>query len=151
MFIQDVTGSQQPYIDQVRNDINQICQDLCLRGNFAPNDLRFGLVAFRDHPPQDTTLLTQTFDFSSDPGTFASNLSTFTATGGGDGPEAQGDALDAAFGAKWNDDATRVAVLITDSPPHGIKEDNDGFPDGIGIDPLLVARRMSRAGITLVS
>jgi hypothetical protein len=53
------------------------------------------------------------------------------ATGGGDGPEAQSDALSAAPNVDWKDNATKIVILITDSPQHGIGEDGDGFPSSL--------------------
>ncbi|KAG2121797.1 hypothetical protein BD769DRAFT_1671202 [Suillus cothurnatus] len=151
MFLQDATGSQQPYIDTARNGITQICNTLLSGGKFAPQDLRFGLVAFRDHPPEDQSFIIQEYPFTSDVGSFTSNLGSLRATGGGDGPESQSDALSAAYKADWKDEATKVVILITDSPPHGIGENSDGFPEGcpLQIDPLHVATRMGKAGITL--
>lgn len=151
MFIQDSTGSQQPYINKARDEIDQICSQLLSSGNFAPDKLRFGLVAFRDHPPQDNTFITQPFDFTSSTDSMASNLASLRATGGGDGPEAQSDALADALHASWNDDAAKVAILITDSPPHGIGEPGDQLPEGcpFQIDPQRIATRMASSGITL--
>ncbi|CAE6488568.1 unnamed protein product [Rhizoctonia solani] len=81
----------------------------------------------------------------------ASYLGGLTATGGGDGPEAQADALMEALNSPWKEGATKVVVLITDSPPHGLGELSDGFPGGCpcGYDPLQVAEDMLRTGITL--
>ncbi|KAG1769113.1 hypothetical protein EV702DRAFT_705177 [Suillus placidus] len=151
MFLQDATGSQQPYIDTTRNEITQICNILLSGGNYTPEDVRFGLIAFRDHPPQDYSFIIQEFPFTNDFGSFAANLASLTATGGGGGPESQSDALSAANKADWEDKATKVVVLITDSPPHGIGEDGDSFPQGCShqIDPLRIATRMRKVGITL--
>ncbi|KAG1853082.1 hypothetical protein F4604DRAFT_1933355 [Suillus subluteus] len=63
MFLQDITGSQQPYIDSARSQISQICNTLISGGKFALQDLRFGLIAFRGHPPQDQSFGTQEFPF----------------------------------------------------------------------------------------
>lgn len=68
----------------------------------------------------------------------AANLGSLSATGGGDGPEAQADGLYDALHASWNAKATKVAVLITDAPPHGIGEAGDGFPKGCPLRALLV-------------
>jgi hypothetical protein len=111
------------------------------QGNFAPGGLRFGVVAFRDHPPQDSTFVTKVLTprpgtspeqvaFVVDPGIVANVLNTLPASGGGDGPEASTDALQLCLTADWNDGASRVAILITDAPPHGVEETGDGFPDG---------------------
>ena len=55
------------------------------------------------------------------------------------------------FRQDWRPQATKLAVLITDAPPHGIGEVGDGFPDGSpdGEDPLWLARQMAAMGISL--
>ena len=57
------------------------------------------------------------------------NLNRLSATGGGDGPEAQTAALAAALDMEWVEDAVKMVVLITDAPPHGIGESGDGFTE----------------------
>lgn len=57
------------------------------------------------------------------------NLNSLIASGGGDGPEAQTAALADALNMEWNDNAVKMVVLITDSPPHGIGEAGDGFTE----------------------
>lgn len=128
VFLQDATGSQQPYINAVRKEILDIANQLV---NASSDDLRFSLITFRDHPPQDTSFITQPNAFTSDVKTLQSQLNAVVASGGGDGPEAQCDALDAALNSAWRDDATKTVILITDSPPHGVdSKAHDGFPDG---------------------
>jgi len=78
------------------------------------------------------------------------NLKGLEADGGGDGPEAVTAALADALNMKWREDATKMIVLITDAPPHGIGASGDGFdcsPDQN--DPLDIARQMAERGITL--
>jgi hypothetical protein len=120
----------QVYIDQVRDTIQAMCDQLVATGKWSGGDLRFGLVAFRDHPPQDDTYITLPYPFDSDVAAVKSNLARLKADGGGDGPEAQCDAFASVMEADWKDSATKIAILITDSPPHGIGEDEDGFPKG---------------------
>jgi len=55
------------------------------------------------------------------------NLKSLKASGGGDGPEAQTAALAEALNMDWEENAAKMVVLITDSPPHGIGEHGDGF------------------------
>jgi hypothetical protein len=55
------------------------------------------------------------------------NLKSLKASGGGDGPEAQTAALAEALNMEWEENAAKMVVLITDSPPHGIGENGDGF------------------------
>ncbi|CCU97435.1 unnamed protein product [Malassezia sympodialis ATCC 42132] len=78
-------------------------------------------------------------------------LNGLFAAGGGDGPEAMTAALKAASDLDWRPDAAKMAILITDAPPHGIGEYGDGFPNGSpdGEDPLVLARSMSARGISL--
>ncbi|KIM43735.1 hypothetical protein M413DRAFT_26047 [Hebeloma cylindrosporum] len=118
--------------------------------NITPENIRFGLIAFRDHPPQDKTYVTKNFGFTSKISTMEKNLKSLKASGGGDGPEAQTAALAEALNMKWEENAAKMVVLITDAPPHGIGEDDDGFdssPDQN--DPLEIARQMAEHGITL--
>ena len=53
-----------------------------------------------------------------------------SAQGGGDAPEAVADALHELVKLSWRPDSSRVAVLISDAPPHGIGTGGDGFPNG---------------------
>ncbi|CAE6441654.1 unnamed protein product [Rhizoctonia solani] len=153
MFLQDSTGSQSSYINGARSQINEICRNLLTlsTGELAIDDLRFGLIAFRDYPLESNAFITKCFDFTTSPDTMASNLGTLVADGGGDGPEAQCDALFEALKSPWNETATKVAVLITDSPPHGLGENSDSHSSGCpcGRDPLQAADDMLRSGITL--
>ncbi|CAE7232764.1 unnamed protein product [Rhizoctonia solani] len=153
LFLQDFTGSQSPYIDRSKREINEVCNSLLRlsEGELAVEDLRFGLIAFRDHPPQDNTFVSKVFEFTSNPNIMASYLGELTIGGGGDGPEAQCDALFDALHSPWNEKATKVAVLVTDAPPHGLGESCDGFPSGCpcGHDPLQMADEMLKSGITL--
>jgi hypothetical protein len=90
--------------------------------------LRLGLLAFRDH--QDDYVVKDFGGFTSNVDTVVSNLNTLTADGGGDGPEASTSALDKALALDWRDDSVKVAILITDAPPHGIGEQSDWYSGG---------------------
>lgn len=151
IFVLDATGSMQVYIDKVRDTLQTLCENLVGTGKWTAGDLRFGLIAFRDHPPQDSTYITRPYPFDSDISAVKANLANLQANGGGDGPEAQCDAFAAVVNAGWKDEATKVAILITDSPPHGIGEDEDGFPKGCPLqnDPVRLVNRMAKLGITL--
>ncbi|KAF9533223.1 hypothetical protein CPB83DRAFT_846085 [Crepidotus variabilis] len=152
VFVQDCTGSQGTYISSATKNIEAICAHIFESGRLqSPEDLRVGLVAFRDHPPQDHTYVTKNFGFSSDTSQVHKHLSTLYASGGGDGPEAVTAALAETLNMEWRPNATKMVVLIADAPPHGIGEYGDGFDDGSpdGHDPLQVARQMASRGITL--
>ncbi|PPQ63620.1 hypothetical protein CVT24_004373 [Panaeolus cyanescens] len=152
VFVQDCTGSQGTYISSATRNIESICAHIFESGRLqSPEDLRVGLVAFRDHPPQDHTYITKNFGFSSDISQVHRNLSTLYASGGGDGPEAVTAALAEALNMEWRENASKMVVLIADAPPHGIGEYGDGFDEGSpdGHDPLQLARMMASRGITL--
>ena len=108
-----------------------ICNQLLASNNIDRDKLRFGLVAFRDYEPEDYSMLTERHDFTTDVSIIQNELSKLIAKGGGDGPEAQTAAMGDALKMPWRDDAHKVVVLITDSPPHAIGEKDDGFPQGL--------------------
>jgi len=96
-------------------------------------------------------MVSKEYDFTSDVNIMESYLQDLVATGGGDGPEAQADGLFGAYNATWADGATKMVILITDSPPHGVEASGDGFPGGCPCthDPLRTAAMMKEADISL--
>lgn len=152
VFIQDCTGSQGSYIASATKNIEEIYSAIHQSERLvSQDDLRIGLIAFRDHPPQDHTYVTRNFGFSSDPKQVQEHLKSLYAAGGGDGPEAVTAALGEALEMDWRPTASKMVVLIADAPPHGIGEYGDGFSDGSpdGRDPLQIVRQMAQRGITL--
>ena len=78
-------------------------------------------------------------------------LQNCSAQGGGDGPEAVADGLHEVLKLSWRADSTKICVLISDAPPHGLGASGDGFPNGCpaGLDPLKIVRDMAEKHITL--
>lgn len=151
-FILDTTGSMGSYITAATQNIELICDEIINSERLAsPECLRIGLIAYRDHPPQDMSYITLKFDFTSNPKIVQEHLKSLWASGGGDGPEAVTAAMHEALTLDWRPQASRMAVLITDAPPHGIGEYGDGFSKGdpSGHDPLQLARTMAQNGISL--
>lgn len=148
VFVLDTTGSMGPYITAAKNSITAIAARLTQAESY---DVRFGLVAYRDHPPQDTSYVIQAFALTDSLEVHHEQLCSLSAAGGGDGPEAVAAGLKASLESEWREDATKVVVLIADAPPHGLGEPGDGFPDGDpdGVDPLRVLDAMSARGITV--
>jgi len=99
----------------------------------GPDDLRVAFIGFRDHPSQDLSFVTREWDFASDISTIYKNLRSLPdADGGRDGPEAVTAALDRALHMVWRSDCKKVALLISDAPPHGIGYDQfDFWPHGV--------------------
>lgn len=128
VFVVDNTGSMGPYIEQVKMKILEIIktikkEELC-------HKLRIGLVSYRDHPPEDNSFVTQKFELTSDTPMIEDNVVKMQANGGGDGPEAVCDALNAANRMEFLLDAAKVVVLVGDAPPHGVEPSSDSFPKG---------------------
>lgn len=147
VFCMDCTGSMGSYIAAAQRTILDIIEKLVA---FEKTDVRFGLVAYRDHPPQDSSFITHVFPFTNSRKEITDNVNWMKASGGGDGPEAVAAGLKAAYDMPWRPTATKIVILIADAPPHGLGESGDGFPEGSpdGVDPIAVARDMSQHGIS---
>merc|ERR1719228_3201403 len=121
--------------------MNAIVQKLVA---FEKTDLRFALVEYRDHPPQDHTFITRVSQFTKSMSTMKKNVDKMKPHGGGDGPEALADGMYEALSLPYRKDATKICILIADAPPHGIEPTGDRLPPGWDKhDPLEVAREMA--------
>lgn len=156
VFCIDCTSSMGGYIKRAKETIRDISQTVIKNAmesleNSAEKSIMLGLVAFRDHPPQDKTFIVKSFPMTASVDEMQENLGTLTAQGGGDGPEAITCALEEAYRMDWRDKAVRIIVLITDAPPHGLNELIDGFPEGCpcGYDPLEVAEKLALKNIII--
>jgi hypothetical protein len=103
--------------------------------------IRFGIVSYRDHPPQDYTYVTRVFDFTDKIKSVYKEISALNPSEGGDIPEAVADGLyDARTKLSWQKESYKVLLLVGDAPPHGRAYNtlaDDYFPDGCpdGHDP----------------
>merc|ERR1719484_437740 len=71
VFSVDCTASMGPYIRAAQGSCTRIMTQL---SEAEACDARFGLVAYRDHAPQDHTFVTRVFDFTSDAATFQQHV-----------------------------------------------------------------------------
>jgi len=149
VFCMDCTGSMGPYINKAKQSIQNIIKKIT--ENSECKDFLFGLVAYRDHPPQDNTFITKKFEFTNNIETIQSNLNELRAAGGGDGPEALTTALYELNNLNWRNSSTKIVILISDAPPHGLGEYDDGFPNGEpnGYDPIIITKELASKGITI--
>jgi len=149
-FMCDCTGSMANYIRAAQQNIRHIAQRI-MTDHHAK--VRFALITYRDHPPQEESYITQGFPFTESVGDMKRYVDTMSAAGGGDQPEAVTAALSDALHLPWRPNSAKVAVLIADAPPHGLEPSGDGFPNGDpeGRDPLDIARGMAAKGITCYS
>lgn len=108
---------------QVQEVIKAIISNIEAKVRTEGLQLRFAIVSYRDHPPQDSSYVTQHLDFT-DQYEATEYLKTLTAGGGGDEPEAAHDGLMvSAKNLRWAEvDGTptlRYIFHIADAPPHG--------------------------------
>lgn len=120
VFMIDTTGSMDPYIDEVKQNIVRIIENVL---EYSPK-VRMGCVAYKDHGDEGedefylTKILPLTFDrkeiigFMHSPGLYIGE--------GGDGPEAVECALHEAVAFTWDTTAPKAIILIGDKPPHGV-------------------------------
>lgn len=149
-FCCDCTGSMGAYIRSAQDNIRTIAERIfAMKGEQC--SLRFALVKYRDHPPQDRTFVTEVYPFTKSLEVMKANIDTMVASGGGDGPEAVTAALHEVLELNWRPSASKVCVFIADAPPHGLGESGDGFPNGSpdGRDPIVIARALAQKGVTV--
>lgn len=103
-FAMDCTSSMCSYIASAKQNIENIIQRISLSGT---SSIRFGLVEYRDHPPQGHSFVTQKHDFTPNITTMKSWLTACSANGGGDTPEAVADAMYDVLHLSWHSDATK--------------------------------------------
>lgn len=149
-FAMDCTGSMGSYIATAQQNIRDIVESIV---SSEKSNVRLALVEYRDHPPQDATYVTRTHDFTASVSQMKQWLDGCSAQGGGDCPEAVADALHDVLKLSWREEATKICVLISDAPPHGLAEAGDSFPDGCpaGLDPIDITRQLAEKGITMYS
>lgn len=145
VFCCDSTSSMGPYIKRAKDAVQRIilkAQELLVG---SEESVKFGFVAYRDHPPEDNTYVTIKQDLC-DQEKIKLFISSLSAQGGGDGPEAVLDGLNVAIqNMSYRKDSLRFLFHIADAPPHGMEYTSgkrDGFPlgcpCGLTIDHLAV-------------
>jgi Mg-chelatase subunit ChlD len=126
VFVLDTTGSMDGLIEAAKNKIWSIASTLA-QAQQGP-EVSMGLVAYRD---RGDAYVTRVFDLSTDLDMIHSQLMTFVADGGGDGPEAVNEALAAAIEKmSWSQDqdSYKVVFLVGDAPPHMDYQDDVKYP-----------------------
>jgi hypothetical protein len=116
VFVMDVTESMQPYIDAIKQNMVNFAHDLAANNR----DYRLGLVTFEDYVvsayPDCNCAYRDTL--TPDVNQFIKWVGTLHATGGGDIPEDQLDALAYASKLPFRPQAQAILILITDAPCH---------------------------------
>lgn len=149
--LMDTTGSMASSIEQAKQAVEHLvrCMTETAQSQAATFVFEFVFVEYRDHG-EDEQFLTRTNGVSNVQGAavkfvdmhrMLSYMRQASASGGGDMPEAVEAALHVAVELPWQANATRLILLVSDAPPHGLGESGDSFPQGVptGIDPVLMA------------
>ena len=126
VFVLDTTGSMGGLIHAAKEKIWSIASTLA-QAQQAP-EISIGLVAYRD---RGDAYVTQVVDLNRDLDSMYARLMDFAAEGGGDGPEAVNEALDAAIHRmSWSQDRStyKVVFLVGDAPPHMDYQDGVQYP-----------------------
>src|SRR5574339_73700 len=126
VFVLDTTGSMGGLIQTAQENIWSIASTLA-QAQQAPQ-ISMGLVAYRD---RGDAYVTQVVDLNRDLDSMYTKLMDFAADGGGDGPEAVNEALEAAIQRmSWSQDQStyKVVFLVGDAPPHMDYQDDAKYP-----------------------
>ncbi len=115
VFLVDVTGTMQAYINGVKNNIENFVAALRNRGI----EYRLGLILFSD-------IVEQVYQPTTDVKEFLGWLNKVFASGGFDEKENALEAIREGLGMKWNPAANRVLVMVSDAPYHQFGEKGNG-------------------------
>ncbi|MBN2551663.1 MAG: VWA domain-containing protein [Spirochaetales bacterium] len=125
-FVLDSTGSMGGLIDGAKRKIWSIANSV-VELQLAPQG-RIGLISYRDRGDQ---YITQFYDLTDDLDAVFRRLQSFTAAGGGDGPESVNQALNEAVRLmSWTpqQDVLKIIFLVGDAPPHMDYRDDVHYP-----------------------
>jgi len=158
LFIIDATSSMSPYIFSVKETVKAIIEDSkneIKRLNASEESIRFAIVAYRDHPPEDNTWVTKVSDFKNSKETI-DFLNELTARGGGDMPEAVLDGINAALNeVQWRPESEKSIIMALDAPPHGERFDQGNYnkkecPCGLHESTLLPKMREMKIDFSII-
>ncbi|CAK91411.1 unnamed protein product (macronuclear) [Paramecium tetraurelia] len=148
VFVVDTTGSMDVYLERTTDAVQMLVERIKQQSKNEQVSVRFGLVCYRDHPPQELTYVTELHDLCSNREILKA-IQKSDCSGGGDGAEAVLDGLNvAAQQISWRDSSKipslRYIFHICDQPPHG-KEfggyselwDQTGCPCGLKPDQII--------------
>ena len=133
LFIMDITNSMDIYLDQAKTDILEMIKKI--REQCAGIDIFLGFIGYRDFTDLDFGDEYTNLEFTENYEEIKNQIQDVKASGGGDTAEDLCGALDLAKNKNW-EGKSRFAILVTDSPCHGMKyhefknTNEDNFPDG---------------------
>jgi Mg-chelatase subunit ChlD len=107
VFAFDCTGSMGAHLQQAQANVKNIARQI-IEAEHA--SVRMALVAYRDHPPQESSFETEVLDFTPSIDEMEARLMTYSAQGGGDGPECVADALYQVSQLSYRPNAAKVCI-----------------------------------------
>ena len=153
-IVADVTASQQPNINAIREYLKNIINDVMKKVSVV---VEIALVLYTDHEQNGDKpeFVTKVIPFSRNVQDVLEKISNITASGGGDMCEAVGTAMHKVLTElDWSvppdsfDEPVNMAVWITDAPGHGIGGEDDYFPNGCpGFDSTVLSQEFVKKGI----
>ena len=144
LFIMDITNSMDLYLDQAKNSILNMMEEI--KKNCAGIDIYLGFIGYRDFTDLDFGYEYVNLDLTTDYEAIKKEIEPLRAQGGGDIPEDLCGAFEFSTKKSW-EGKSRFAILVTDSPCHGtkyhdLKGDNvdnysNGDKDGRNIEEFI--------------
>ena len=133
LFIMDITNTMDFYLNQVKEYILKMIEDIQIE--CAGSEINLGFIGYRDFNDLDFGDEYIDLQFTTDYESIRKRIESVTAQGGGDVPEDLCGALELGKKKNWSGNI-RFAILVTDSPCHGKKyhdlsgDQKDNYPDG---------------------
>ena len=151
LFLCDCTGSMQPYINKVKEELKNIINFILENNPYA--NIKISFIGYRDI--KDIKRY-EIIDFTSDIDLIRDFIGKIIADGGGDLPEDLTGALKKVLEMSWREKSAKYAIIISDAPCHGIKYFknlglSDDFPKGDpdGLIPEKFIEDIAKKNITL--
>ena len=128
--------SARAHVGRILDALQQVLRD----------DLRVGLVGYRDH--SDGAKLLQVEPLTTDTAKLRAALDAVKVDGGGDAPEAVFAGLLECLKQPWAQGSYRMVILIGDAPPHSVGARGDNYPnDPTGMTVDDVANTLEAEGL----
>ena len=156
LFIMDLTGSMEQFVDQVKINLNKIMDNIKKECTYA--DINLGFVGYKDVDEindNENGCLNIKFTKDKDHNKVKEEINNIIVDGGDDTAEHLAWGFEKAVEMNWNSNA-RFSVLVTDAPCHGLKYHEkklfDNYPQGVpnskNIEDLV--EEMANKGISLL-
>jgi von Willebrand factor type A domain len=110
----DCTGSMSPCIEGVKNHVQKLVEGFQANESIKL-DWRVRLVEYRDLNEGEAT---KQYPFTTDIGTFRTQVQNLVASGGGDEPESTLDAIFTALHSDWRKQSNKCIIVFTDATCH---------------------------------